>query len=72
MSSGCLEPSVEVSADLSKVPGDPRIAELMGMCLAGKAATDEQLQFRTLWQDRVSQILLDHADDPAVIGTSYS
>ncbi len=50
MGLGCSEQSVEVSADLSKVPGDPQIAELMGMCLAGKAATDEQLQFRTLWQ----------------------
>ena len=59
---------VEVSIDMSKVPSDPRIGELMGKCLDGNAAADEQRLFRTLWQDRVKRILLDHADDPAVIG----
>jgi hypothetical protein len=60
---------VDVSVDMSKVPGDPRIGELMGKCLAGNAAADEQRLFRTLWQDRVKHMLLDHAADPAVIQT---
>lgn len=64
------EQSIEVSADLSKVPGDPRIAELMLRCLKGDATIDEQRLFRRLWQDRVRLILLEHADDPAVIQTS--
>jgi hypothetical protein len=64
------EQSIEVSADLSNVPGDPRIAELMPQCLKGDATIDQQRLFRRLWQDRVRQILLEHADDPAVIQTS--
>ena len=64
------EHSIEVSADLSIVPGDPRITELMPQCLKGDATIDEQRLFRRLWQDRVRRILLEHADDPAVIQTS--
>ena len=61
---------VEVAADLSHVPGVPRMAELMRMCLAGQASAAEQGEFRALWQDRVRRLLLDHADDPAVIRVS--
>lgn len=62
---------VDVSVDMSKIPGDPRIAELMPRCLNGDATVDEQLIFKRLWQNRVRQILLEHADDPTVIGTRY-
>lgn len=34
------------------------------------AMAEEQILFRRLWQDRVRRILLEHADDPAVIRTS--
>lgn len=63
---------IEVSADLSRIPGDPRIAELMPGCLERTATADEQMLFRRLWQDRVRRILLEHADDPAVIRTSQT
>lgn len=60
---------VAVSADLSTVPGDARMSALMGKCLAGEATAAEQRTFRALWQDRVRRILLDHADNSAVIQT---
>jgi hypothetical protein len=59
--------AVEVVADLSRVPGDPRVGKLMPLCLSGQATTAQQAEFRALWQDRVRRLLLDHADDPQVI-----
>jgi len=59
--------AVEVAVDLARVPGDPRLAELMPLCLSGQGSAAAQEEFRTLWQDRVRQLLLEHADDPEVI-----
>lgn len=59
--------AVEVGADLSAVPGDPRMGELMSLCLGGQASAAQQTEFRTLWQERVRRLLLEHADDPQVI-----
>lgn len=59
--------AVEVGADLSSVGGDPRMGELMSLCLAGEAAPAQQQEFRMLWQERVRRLLLSHADDPQVI-----
>ena len=39
----------------------------MPLCLVGRAVADETKLFRTLWQDRVRRILLNHADDSNVI-----
>jgi len=58
--------SVAASARLDRVPGDPRIAQLMPRCLDGSASAEEASRFRTLWQARVRALLLEHADDPAV------
>jgi hypothetical protein len=58
---------IGVSADLSKVPGDPRAAELMARCLSGQASGEDQQAFRAAWQGRVQRLLLQHADDPEVI-----
>lgn len=58
---------VGVSADLRRVPGDPRVAELMPLCLRGLASPEEQEAFRAAWQDRVRRLLLQHADDSGVI-----
>ena len=57
----------EVSADLSSVPMDPRVRELLPRCLTQTASPAETGEFRRLWQDRVRRLLLDHKDDPAVI-----
>ncbi len=59
--------AIEVGSDLSRVPGDPRMGELMPLCLAGQASPAQQGEFQTLWQDRVRRILLEHADDADVI-----
>lgn len=57
----------EVSTNLSIVPMDPRVRELLPRCLARAASPAETDEFRRLWQDRVRRLLLDHKDDPAVI-----
>ena len=62
--------AVEVAADMSSIPGVPRMGELMRMCLAGTASAAEQSEFRALWQDRVRRLLLEYADDSAVIRVS--
>ncbi|MEJ8838720.1 FmdE family protein [Ramlibacter sp. AN1133] len=59
--------SVGVSADLMPVAGDPRVMQLMPLCLRGLASPEEQEAFRAGWQDRVRRLLLEHADDPEVI-----
>jgi hypothetical protein len=59
--------AVEVAADMARIPGVPRMGELMRACLAGQANAAEQKEFRTLWQDRVRRLLIDQVDDPAVI-----
>lgn len=59
--------TVEAAADLAGVPGDPRMGELMPLCLAGTASAEQQAEFRAHWQARVRRVLLQHADDPAVI-----
>jgi hypothetical protein len=59
--------AVEAGADLSRVPGEPRMGELMPLCLSGQASSTQQDEFQALWQARVRRLLLDHADDAAVI-----
>lgn len=59
--------AVEVAADLSRVAGDPRLGELMSLCLDGQASAVAQEEFRALWQDRVRRLLLEHADDAATL-----
>jgi hypothetical protein len=41
----------------------------MSLALAGQASAEQELEFKTLWQDRVRRILIDHADDAHVIRT---
>ena len=59
--------SAVVSARLDLVPPDPRIVALMPRCVAGTATADEAAQFRSLWQARVRTLVVERADDPAVI-----
>jgi len=58
---------VSVAARAERVPGDPRMRELLPRCLTGTATADESGLFRQLWQDRVRRLLTEHADDPQVI-----
>jgi hypothetical protein len=57
--------SVSVRTDL--VPGDPRMRQLLPRCVMGTADAAEAAEFRSLWQDRVRRLLLEHADDPEVV-----
>ncbi|MDD5249014.1 MAG: hypothetical protein PHY45_08515 [Rhodocyclaceae bacterium] len=56
-----------VAARLDGIPGDPRMGALLPRCLDGSATAAEAALFGELWQARVRCLLLDHADDPAVV-----
>lgn len=58
------EGAVVVALDLSPVPGDPRMGELLPLVLQGAAGAEERARFGELWQERVRRILVDHHDDP--------
>lgn len=60
------EGAAEVSLRLDRVPGNPRMGELLPRCVGGVASAEEMAEFQALWQDRVRRLLLDHADDPEV------
>ncbi|MGH8279184.1 MAG: hypothetical protein ACRETQ_06425 [Gammaproteobacteria bacterium] len=61
--------AVEVSATLASVPMDPRVRELLPVCLTDSSNREALKEFQSLWQDRVRRLLLEHADDPEVIHT---
>jgi hypothetical protein len=46
---------------------DPRLGELLPMIIHGGADAAQTQLFGELWQDRVRRLLLEHADDPAVV-----
>lgn len=50
-----------------RVPPDPELPGLMARLLAGDADEAARQDFARLWQERVRRILLEHADDPAVV-----
>lgn len=60
--------AVTVRARLEYVPADPRVPSLLQRCARGVTSGEEEALFRSLWQDRVRRLLLEHADDPEVIG----
>jgi len=51
--------NVTLNLDTSKVPGNPKMKELMQKSLQGVASEDEQNEFRELWQERVEYMLLN-------------
>ncbi|MGE5103191.1 MAG: hypothetical protein ACM3NZ_00485 [Betaproteobacteria bacterium] len=59
--------SVDVAAQLARVPSDPRMPALLRRCASGEASADDAALFASLWQERVRRLLLEHADDPEVI-----
>lgn len=59
--------AVAVSARLDGIPGDPRMGMLLPRCLEGSAAPEDAALFGELWQARVRRLLIEHADDPAVV-----
>jgi len=58
---------VAVELDLSSVPAPANLRALLGGALAPAASTEQRAAFARAWQERVQQLLLEHADDPDVI-----
>lgn len=59
--------TVTVSYHPGAVPPSPELQALLPKLLAGDASDAEKSEFGRLWQMRVKRILIDHADDPALI-----
>ena len=59
--------AVAVELDLSRVPPVPQLRELMASALQPAATDAQRAAFARAWQDRVRCLLLEHADDPAVL-----
>jgi len=59
--------SVAVQLDLSRVPPSPQARALMGTAMHPDATAAQRGAFGRAWQDRVRRLLLEHADDPAVL-----
>ena len=49
------------------VPPAAGMQTLMPGVVSGQADAGERTEFARLWQERVQRILLDHADDPALV-----
>ena len=58
--------AVDALANLQQLPTAQRMPALMARCLSGGASAEQAAEFRSLWQERVRSILLDHWDNPAV------
>lgn len=58
---------VEVDIDTGSVPADPMQGLLIRLVLTGQADDMQRREFGRLWQDRVRRMLVEHADDPAVV-----
>jgi hypothetical protein len=58
--------AVDVASDFSSLPEDPRLAPLVARCTSGRASHEELSQLAVLWQQRVADLLLEHACDEGV------
>ena len=58
---------VDVEIDAGGVPSDPMQRTLMQLVMSGQANAAQRREFGRLWQDRVRRMLVEHADDPAVV-----
>ena len=59
--------TVSVALDLSSVPPAPNLRPLLMAAFAPEATVAQRKNFGEVWQDRVRKILLEHADDTAVV-----
>ena len=60
--------SVDVFYHPERIPGDPLIQELMPKVLYNSASADERIQFGSLWQDRVREII-NNVDDVVTVSS---
>lgn len=59
--------SVNVTFHHRHVPADPAMRELLQDVFQGQETPAQQAEFARLWQDRVRRMLVDHAEDPALV-----
>ncbi|HZX71419.1 MAG TPA: hypothetical protein VFE77_11430 [Rhodanobacter sp.] len=59
--------SVAVELDLASIPAPANLRQLLGAALDPAASAQQRSDFAHAWQERVRRLLLDHADDPAVV-----
>jgi hypothetical protein len=59
--------TVAVGLELSHVAPTPQLRGLMAAALQPAATDAQRAAFAQAWQDRVRRLLLEHADDPAVL-----
>lgn len=59
--------TVAVKFDESRVPADSSQRERMQAVIQNRETPEQQVEFARLWQARVRKILLEHADDPALV-----
>lgn len=60
--------AVEVVLDMSSLPADPAQRALLPLVLQDGADPAQRRELGRLWQERVRKLLIDHADDPQVVG----
>lgn len=59
--------AVMVKFDAHKIPADESQRERMQAVIQNRETPEQQAEFAKLWQERVRRILLEHADDPALL-----
>lgn len=59
--------TIGLSFNIEAVPFRPQMQELLPMAIAGTLPEQDRGRFADLWQDRVKRMLLEHAEDPALI-----
>lgn len=64
--------AVDAQTDLSSVPADPQLPELLARCLQAPDDLELSARFGRLWQERVRRILIEHGDDPALFRVEAS
>lgn len=58
---------IVLDLDLADVPASPEMGTLLFKAIADRASEAELSRFAALWQGRVEQMLLEHADDPELV-----
>jgi hypothetical protein len=58
---------VVLDLDTTIVPSNPEMQVLFPRVVAERADENERARFATLWQARVEQMLIRHADDPQFV-----
>lgn len=59
--------AVAVIFDAGRVPADISQRERMQAVMQNRETPEQQAEFARLWQARVRRMLLEHADDPAMV-----